>query len=399
MRVHFPELYEAHRIRSLEQLTRLANDYGLTYEEFEAGNWNVGVIEMEIEDNVEAPGEAPKPRRGRKPTTAKRASQAEALEAALAFVSPVESSLYDYAQHVNLNGNMAIMYNGQIAAGHPIVEELTVCPQLTKLKAALKHCGKSLALTETEAGQLSIKGEKLRVLVPCFPLEMLLQMKPDAPLITGDYNKLKEAFKVCSTLANENATRVIEASLLLNPNTCTGTNGHCLIQYWHGIAELPPEIVLPKLFCTAIASCPKNITGLGGSESSFTVWFEGGAWLKTQVYSDKWPNLSNVIDIASEPKPIAPELESAIVAIEPFLEGEINRVVFKDNCIQTNESDKTGAQYIVPGLIGGKCFNAKYLKIIAGYINQIDLTTYDDKALFFGGELTNPIRGAIMVIR
>ncbi len=407
MRVHFPERYEAHRIRDIERLTFMAEQFGLTYQQFYESGWDhEGIKEMtDIDNNVAPPAEAPKARRGRKPAAPAKSSQAAALEAALAFVLPVSSDIADFSQFVNLSGNMAIMYNGQIAAGHPIVEELTVSPQIDKIMAALKRCGKSLALTETEAGQLSIKGENLRVLVPCLPTEQLGQISPDAPLVAGDFNKLKEAFKICGLLASEKGERVIEASLLLGPNTCTGTNGFALLQYWHGIAELPPELVLPKIFCAAVASCAKDITGLGGTwnaeaglMSSFTVWFDGGAWIKTQCYNDRWPSLAHILDIASAPQPISPELANAVAVLEPFIDPELNFVLFKDGFVQTNDSSEVGAQYAVPGLIGGKNFNAKVLKTVAPYVGRIDLTTYPDKAMFFGGEPANPIRGAFMGI-
>jgi hypothetical protein len=379
--------------------------------------WTVeNTVMTDIESGVAMPSDgsapvAPRPRgRPRKdpnapkaPATSKRSSQAEALEAALNFVAPVHSDLYEYSQFVSLSNNMVNIYNGQLAAGHPIVEELTLNPHLIKLQAALKRCGKSLAITETDAGSLSIKGENLRAIVPCIVNE-LAQVQPDIPQIEGNFNVIKEGFKVCGVLAKEDGEKVIYASILLGPNTCSGTNGFAMLQFWHGIINLPPDIVVPKAFAAAIASCQKNLTGIGGTwdsnlglMSSVTFWFEGGAWLKTQCYNDRWPNLAPILDIPVEAVPIAPTLIDAITAVDAFLEDH-NIVYFENDFVQTHKEKDIGAQYNVPGLIGGKAFNAKVLKDIAPYINQIDLTSYGSKAMFFGGSPSNPVRGSIMGI-
>lgn len=387
-----------------------ATEYGMTYEEFEARNWDDGKgKEMsDIDDGVAMPTTAPAPaRRGRKPGTPNKpkvASQAEMLEAALAFVSPVESDMNDYSQYVSLVGNMAIMFNGQLAAGHPIVEELTLCPHLERLKQALKNCGKSLVITETDGGQLSLKGDKIRALVPCFDFGGVGVMGPDAPVVEGDFDILKQAFKVCGTLASEQGERVIEASLLLEPNSCTGTNGLAILQFWHGIANLPPGTVIPKAFASAVAACGKKITGIGagwnaqgGFASSLTFWFEGGAWFKTQCYNDRWPNLAPILDVPCNHLPVPEGLFTAIEAVSHFIDEEKSSAVFfMGGCVQSHADANVGAQYEVSGLPGGKIFNGRLVKQVAPWVKTIDLVSFPDRAFFFGGEAPNPVRGAIM---
>lgn len=351
-----------------------------------------------------APVAPEKPKRGRKPKGVAKepaqASQAEALEAALTFVSPVENNLNDFSEFVNLVGGSAVMYNGQFAAGHPIEEALSVAAHLSKLRAALKRCGKSLAITETEAGQLAIKGDKLRAIVPCVEPESLAQMQPDQPLMTGDFEVLKESFKICGVLAKEAGTRVVEASLLLEANTCTGTDGAVMLQHWHGIAGLPPAIVLPKLFTQSVAACPKKITGLGGywdgeKMGSFTVWFEDGAWMKTQCYNDRWPDISGLLDVPSQPVPVPAGLFEAVEAVKEFIEGEAKAVFLKNGMVMSHGSTEVGAQYIVPDLVVEKKFNHEFLKRISPYAETMDFSTYDDRSHFFGGSC----RGVIMCIR
>lgn len=409
MKLHNPERFEAHRGRSTEHLLHIAKLMNCaSIDEAEQRNWT-----MEIEDNVPPPAgeEAPKRKRGRPAGAAskpKTPSQAEVLEAALKFVSPVNSDLHDYSQYVSLTANTAVMYNGQIAAGHPIIEELTVSPHLEKLIAALKRCGKTLVIAETENGQLSIKGDKLRALVPCF--EYTGQMiGPDLPVV-GDYEILKEAFKVCGVLASENGERVVEASILLDPYSATGTNGHAMLQFYHGLANVPPGTVLPKAFCAAVAACPKPITGIGadwdaeaGFAKSFTVWFEGGAWYKTQCYHDRWPDISGILNVNTAPVATYPGLFDAVEAVTHFIdEAKSKAIHFQEGFVSSHKitlaDEKVGAQYEVKDLPGGKTFNGKMLKQIAPYCETIDLTTAEDRAYFFSNKGA-PVRGVVMGMR
>lgn len=337
----------------------------------------------------------------RKPRAAKVNSQAEQLTAALNFVSVGIGSFEFWQEHVRLSDNYAVAFNGQVAAGHPIIEELNVNPHAAKMKAALNRCGKSLVIAETPGGKLSIKGDKLRALVDCLPGEDLPTMTPDQPdpkaFVT---EKLKEAFKVCATLASEAADEVVKASLLLEANVCTGTNKQVMLQYWHGV-DLPPMIVIPKLFAMAVAKQDKPLTGLGfgwgdNRVSSVTFWFEGGCWIKTLCYADEWPDVSRILNVETRAEAVPAGLWEAVAAVAEF--RDTGSVIFADGRVQSHYSTEEGAQYDVPKLQGGKQFAGKLIGQVAPFIKTLDYTTHEDRMFFFGGDETNPIRGVCMGI-
>lgn len=378
----------AHRVETDRQRAIAANE-GRLYD------WTVNEYWPELERIVEMAGARGRGRPS-KPT------QAQQLLEALDFVSYGTGEVQDWQKFVRLSGNMAITSNGQIAAGHPIAEELTLCPQLDKLASALKRCGKTLVISETPSGQLSVKGDKLRALVPAIAnVAELPPVQPDPPIaVISDI--IKEAFKVCGSISSEAAETVVEASLLLEANTCTsvGKGKATLLQFWHGI-DLPPAMVVPKVFAEAVAKQSKALTGFGfswGSDgvASVTFWFDGGSWIKTQCYQDKWPNISPIIDVQSFPVEVLGGLFDAAEAVMHF--NDDGHVVLAEGKVMSHDSDNVGAQYEVAGLQGGKTFNGKYLKSIAAHVKKIDLTTFPDRAFFFGGEEANPVRGCIMGI-
>jgi hypothetical protein len=326
-------------------------------------------------------------------------SQGEALAEALAFVSVAATKDDEfYKEHVRLSNNFAVAFDGQIAAGHPIAEELNYCAHLGQLRTAIAKCGASLAIAELPTGRLSIKGEKIRALVPCLPADEMPPAYPDQPCAVID-DRIKEAFKVCNALASEAADRVVCASLLLEANQCTGTNGAALMQYWHGI-DLPPHIVLPKLFASAVLKINKPLTGFGFSwnhdntqVASVTFWFDGGCWIKTQCYSDRWPSVSNIVDVPSYPTNLPEGLFEAIEAVAEF--NDDGYVTLCENMVQSHRNVEVGAQYQVDGLQGGKQFDGKLIKQVRQFVTSIDLTTYPDRAYFNGENM----RGVLMTLK
>lgn len=386
MLLHDPISYVAHRDRRLEHLEFIASLVHITVEQLISG--------FDYKPNERIDDMA----RGRKPGP----TQAEQLLAAINFVSVASGDEFEYSEFVSLAGNMAVCYNGQLAAGYPITEELSVSPHLDKLKVALNRCGKTLVLAETPNGSLSVKGDKLRAVVPCYDPTMTRPIMLPDPNIAVIDDRIKEAFKVCGTLATEAAIDVLCASLLLEANQCTGTNRMVMLQFWHGI-DLPPGMVLPKVFTAAIAKAAMKLIGFGftwstdlNSPSAVTMWFENGAWLKTQCYNDRWP-VSNVVDLFSAPMFPVVTPSGLFEAIEATMHfNDAREVWLVENAVQSDPNPEIGAQYDVPGLQGGKCFDGELVGQVAPFAMQIDLTTHVDRAYFVGGEAATPIRGALM---
>src|SRR5262249_1445820 len=136
----------------------------------------------------------------------KQPSQAEQLLEALQFVS-VAGTKDDcqYKEHVVLNNKFAVCYDGVLTAGYPIVEGLECCPHLGLLRAGIRKCGQSLVIAELESGALSIKGDKLRAIVPCLPFTEMPDLRfvtPD-PSIAAISDALKEAMSVCGVTVSE----------------------------------------------------------------------------------------------------------------------------------------------------------------------------------------------------
>lgn len=322
--------------------------------------------------------------RGRQPAQAKTAQE---LEKALNFVAVAGTrKVRATDDHCMLREKWALMTDGQISAGHPIEEDINCCPHLGQLRAAIKKCGKTLAVTLLSSGRLSLKGEKLRALVPCLTFEEMPDIDPDIPGGPVD-DTLKAAFEVCSAIADENADDVLSASLLLEPQFCTATDHKHILQYWHGHNLPPGGLVIPKIFAQAVCKQKDlRIVSLGWEPGrSITIHFENGAWIKTLLYVDQWP-VESIYSVLNRPTNNLTDVpEDLFKGAEAIIEfNENGYVYFVNDGIQSHMSAEQGAQYEVKGLIEGKCLNGKSFVRLRPFMDKMDYQTSEYQISFFG---------------
>jgi hypothetical protein len=331
-----------------------------------------------------------------RPARKAKSQSASKLAEALNFVAPASSdgTAAPYQAHARLAGNWIVASDGAISAGHPIEEELALCPHIGRLIDALNKAGSTLAITERDNGTLMITGDKLRAVIPCIPGEEFPAFMPD-PRVAAIDERIKEGFTKLLPLAKEDAERIVEISILLRANSMFSCNGQVIFEYWHGI-DLPPGMAIPKAFVAAVAKQSKKLEGFGFSDKSVTFYFEQGAWIRTQLYRNEWPDIDALFNVPAYPVPTPEGLFEAVAAIQNF--SEDGGVHFHDDKLKSSydnyreDGPVYGATFDVPGLQSGHSFTAKLLRLIEPVCEQFDYTSNEDRALFVGGN----VRGVIM---
>src|SRR6267154_6053723 len=270
----------------------------------------------------------------RKPGSNKEPSKSSLLTA-LEFCSCVSEKLgAPYETHIGLRGNWAIAFNGTVAAGSPIVEDIQCYPHNLLLIDALSKCDENFSLTQLDNGRLSVKSGKFKAIIPCLDPALMQNAIPD-PYIVPITNKFKEAVEAVGVIANEKAQHVLTASVLMNGQSVISTNRVMILEYWHGL-DLPSNIPLPKEFIKALSKQKKNLTGFGFSNSSATFYFEDGCWLRTLLYADKWPDITSILNRQANLWAIDPQFYKALDAVTPF--SEDGNVYFDLNLIMSHDN-------------------------------------------------------------
>lgn len=322
------------------------------------------------------------------------------LTEAFEFVSPAfKEKGQPFEEFCRIVNHQVIAFNGVIAFGHPIDEDMAICPHLGKLLTAIKKAGSTLSLTELDSGRLSMKGDNLRVIIPCIDGSVIPAVMPDPPCGTMN-DDILAGFAAVNPLIKEGDQNIrwIETAALMRANTIFATNGHVAFEYWHGI-DLPPGLTIPKIAINALAKAKKKLTRFGFGPHSVTFYFEDGAWIRTQTFSEQYPDVDRLMNRAfngrgpDDLREPPPTLFEACAAVAPF--AETSAVFLGPGIVKSHAADGIGADYPVEGLTGYAVANSEYLKLIAPHAKKLDLHANDEQIIFFGDR----IRGVLMKMR
>lgn len=349
-----------------------------------------------IDTNIPVPDEVkPKPKpRSRKASVAKKANPAASLLAALKFVAVSQKKAGPVGmQFCCFAHNWVASSDGVLTIGVQIEEDLLGCPHTLQFIDALSKISDDVAITQLGSNTLSVMSGGFRALVPCVDMEEVLIPPPDPQIASAD-DRIKAALDAVMGLATEGSPNATFASVLLQANTAVATNGHAMLEYWHGV-DLPPNMMIPKASAVAIAKCTKTMTGFGYSQSSATFWFEDGSFIKTQLFGERYPNYAPVLDASGlNMWDVPDDFFKAVRAVESF--AEEGTVYFGDGMVMASSDVDEASFYRIEGLPKEMAFNAKYLLLVEAAFKKAAFSNENSqpKVHFY----SDSMRGAIMGI-
>jgi hypothetical protein len=312
----------------------------------------------------------------------------ELLEA-LEFVSIAQSDIGEPNQtHCTIAQHEVVAFNGILAAGFPVVEDITVCPNTNYLLKALR--GKAtdgLSITILGDGRLVVTSLPFRAVVPTMEFGKLAYARPDAIIAPLDA-RFRDALAIVAPVVAEGAQHVALACVYTKDGSLLATEGHVCLEAWHG-NSFPPGLMIPKASAVAITKIKYPIIGFGFSASSLTIHYENKAWLKTQLYVEQYPNVQKLLDMPTSYYPISEGFFRSLNSLAGLTKDYI---YFEDNEVRTSPIKGEGASFTSFGLPQRKTFNYKYLKIIEPYAKFIDFISESDRLKFAG----DTVRGIVM---
>jgi hypothetical protein len=325
----------------------------------------------------------------------KRKSKGEKAEntllTALRFIALAQRAVGSPEQtHCLLANQWAVATNGVLSAAHAIQEDISTAPHTFMLVDALTEAQDAVNLTQIAPERLSVRSGDFQAIIPCLLPTDLPSVYPDPALALCD-DRLKTALAAVGTLATDGALKLVNASVQIRPGSCLASDGNVILEAWHGI-DMPPLQIAPKAFVTALGKTTLPIARIGVSDNSLTLWYQSGAWLKTQLYpaDSQLPELDKFLNVESTPVPVPKGLFDIAKRLQAF--SEDGMIYFtSDGARVTNQTLLTDATNQLAGVPAGICFSIKSLLQIAPFCKTIHFNAQPGVTLFFGDN----IRGAI----
>lgn len=291
--------------------------------------------------------------------------------------------------HFVIEGGTVRGYNGTIALCSPIPFDIACKPKAEPLVRAIANCSDTVTLSLTPAGRLSVRSGSFKAFVECVEGETP-HAKPSGQRVDVDGVALLQALKAVQPFIGEDASRPWCNGVLLRGPSVFATNNITLVEYWAG-STLPLVVNIPRAAVKELLRVGDAPTHAQYDDHSVTFHYDGGRWLRTQLLSSEWPDLSRVLDQPSNPQPMDPRVFEGLKVIKPFAD-KLERVLFRDGSLCTHEVEGEGASYAVEGLAVAGAYNISMLELLDGVAQTADFSTYPKPCLFYGERL----RGAIV---
>lgn len=306
----------------------------------------------------------------------------------LSLVTKAEGAVNE--THIRLDNNQASAFNGVLSAGTKIKEDLSACPHNTTFLNALSKCGQNLSMTQLDMYRISIKSDKFKAIVPCIDPELIGHSIPDLPIadINDQFKLGLESVGILAT-DDDKQGRIYCVSVLMAGQSLIGSNGVMIFEFWTG-CDLPPGIALPNAVAKILTKTNKQLSRFGFSRSSVTFYFTDGSWLKSQLYSEPWPDVAKVLNVQSNPRNIPADFFEGLAAVAPFSPDGLCRM--SPGKLHSHDTEAAGAVFECEGIPGGVTYSAKQLALLRDRATAWDFVDRGSM-VFFGPKIRGIIGG------
>lgn len=333
---------------------------------------------------------------GRKRAAGTPKEQELELLKALKFVSVAQYAPNDikaqapYQQHCQFIGGYVTAFNGVIGAGYPIVDEMDACPNTHLFVKALEKVRGAYSLTVLNNDQLVINAKPFRALVPCVAGYTIQAIEADPPSFEMT-DAVKDAAKAAGLFTSDGGQTVLESAIITRDYSFCGTNGRAMVEAFHGV-HMPAGLLIPMSFFDIVAKVPMTITRYGFTpDRSLTIYFENGAWLRTQLYLEPVPNIGKYLDDINMQRltELPANFWEACDAVVPH---SLDKGVFFDNNrVMSHETDAAGAQHDLD-VPFRKLLSYTMLSKFRNYCTTADFVSYEDRVVLG----SDKVRGIVM---
>lgn len=307
---------------------------------------------------------------------------------ALKFVrgTVAKKDLVPALKHFRIENGTVRGFNGVVALSSPIALDITCSPNAVQLIKSIQACDETVQLHLSESSRLVVKSGKFKAHVECSP-EAFPDIAPEGTNIDLGSDFL-DVVQSLAPFVSDDASRPWAHGAMFRGGSAFATNNLIIVEKWIGKAF--PEINIPKETLEELIRIGDNPIRMQATDSSVSFHFSDGRWLRSQVLSTAWPDVSTILNTICESKEPPAGFFEAIEKIAPFVEN--GRVFFSDGAVSTSNQDGVGASVEVRGVPAVGCYVLSALRSLHGVADTFDFSQYPSPCMFFGRGL----RGALI---
>lgn len=294
--------------------------------------------------------------------------------------------------HFKIQDGHVRSFNGKMAISSPIPFDINCIPKADQLVKAITQCTETVTLSMTPGGKLRIQSGKFRSFVECVDGDTP-HPQPEGDVVIFDGEQMLIACKKLYDFIGNDASRPWTNGILFMGQSAFATNNVTLIEYWLG-SPFPFVINVPRDCIKELLRVDEPPTHAQIHDRSITFHYSDDRWIRSQLLDTTWPDLTKILDVPSNPKPLPSELFDGIETLKKMSDGT-SRIYFQNGLLRTHLEEFTGGVYEIDDTSFEGCYNIAMLSLLNGVATSADFSLYPNPCLFYGERL----RGAIIGMR
>lgn len=283
----------------------------------------------------------------------------------------------------SISNNFIEIQNEKMNIGFPVVEDILCFPHVDKMLKALKQINDDVFVITHFENSLEILSNEYRFIVNgtdyIEPMFSLNEPEPRAQI----NDNLKAACAILSQFTEPEHNDPRKCHVMLQAGNAIGTNGHLLVEYYHG-CNIPP-IGLPKKAAEIIGKSKSSLASFGFSNDQSTFWFEDDSFVISKYPQMTFPNPNDFFQM-KDIQPIPPEFFPGLIRLKPFCTDKIVKIQNEKIFAGENSVSIVG----IPDMLN---FSIDYLLKFKKHFTQWSVNEHSIE--FFG----NNCRGIVMGIK
>ncbi|QDP52380.1 MAG: putative beta sliding clamp [Prokaryotic dsDNA virus sp.] len=294
--------------------------------------------------------------------------------------------------HFHIENGRIQGYNGRIALSAPIELNVEANPKAAPLVRAISRCEETVQLGLTKTNRLSIKSGKFRSYIDCTD-DVSAHVEPEGKFVDIDGELFIEALKKLEPLVGQDAARPWSNGILFRGQSAYATNNVILAEYWLG-SPFPVEVNVPHLAIKEILRLKEPPERFQMADSSLTVHYSDGRWLRCTLIANPWPDIAPVFNVDySAVQPIPESFFTGLDTLKDFTD-KYNRIVFEPGRMRTHSIDyEEGAAFECDYIQNRSTFTLPMLQKLSGLADKLDLTAYPNPSPWMGENIRGVIIG------
>lgn len=294
-------------------------------------------------------------------------------------------------QHFRIKDGRIEGYNGAIALSSPINLNLSCNPLAIPFVKAIQTCRETVQLHLTQSKRLAVKSGSFVAFVDCLPEAASFSgIAPEGDDLDLSGDVLMNGLKTLAPFIAEDASRLWARGILFRNQSAYATNNIIIVEKWLGPTF--PELNIPEESVSELLRIGEVPTRIQASKSSITFHFKDGRWLRSQVLSTEWPDISPILQRDGGYESIPEGFFKALDDLEPFLTN-FNRCYFSRDRISTSPASEIGASIEIKGIPERGCWNLKQLQLLKRVATTVGFSSYQEPSMFYGDNLRGVIAG------